>query len=161
MLMTKKLEITIQLELYTWEEMDQQIKKLFLAAKTAAGKAYAPYSNFLVGAALLLENGEIICGNNQENLSYPAGICAERVALSFAQANYPESRPLQMAIVGKKRVNDHYTDISPCGICRQTLSEYEQKFDQPITLYLLSGEEKIIKVNSINDLLPFKFSDFR
>ena len=161
MLMTKKLELTIQLELYTWDELDQKIQKLFTAAKTSAEKAYAPYSNFLVGAALMLENGEIICGNNQENLSYPAGICAERVALSYAQANYPDSRPLHMAIVGKKRENDQYSDISPCGICRQTISEYEQKFDQPITLYLLSREEKIIKVKSINDLLPFKFSDFR
>ena len=160
-MMTKKLELTIQLELYTWDELDKQIQNLFLNAKSSAEKAYAPYSDFLVGAALLLENGEIICGNNQENLSFPAGICAERVALSYAQANFPDSRPLTMAIVGKKRGNAQYANISPCGICRQTISEYEQKSEQPIVLFLLSQEDKIIKVNSINDLLPFKFSDFR
>lgn len=161
MLMREKLELTIRLEVYTWDELESQIQNLFLHAKASAEKAYAPYSDFLVGAALLLDNGEIICGNNQENLSYPAGICAERVALSYAQANLPKCRPTKMAIVGKKRTKDHYSNISPCGICRQTISEYEQKFQNPIELYLMTQEEKILKVNSMEDLLPFKFADFR
>ena len=159
--MSKILELTIQLELFNWDELDKHIQNLVLNAKASAEKAFAPYSDFLVGAALLLENGGIICGNNQENLSFPAGICAERVALCYAQANFPDSRPLTMAIVGKKRGNGPYSDISPCGICRQTISEYEQKLNQPIAIYLLGKEDKIIKINSINDLLPFKFSDFR
>jgi cytidine deaminase len=161
MLMTEKLELTIRLELYSWNDLEIQIQNLVLNAKASAEKAYAPYSDFLVGAALLLDTGEIICGNNQENLSYPAGICAERVALSYAQANFPKSRPSKMAIVGKKREKEEYSNIAPCGICRQTISEYEQKFHHPIELYLLTQQGKIIKVNSMDDLLPFKFSDFR
>lgn len=158
--MNKKIEKTISLDVFTWEELDPNIQALINRAKASAEKAYAPYSNFLVGAAILLENGEIITGNNQENISFPAGICAERDALSYAQANYPTIRLKKIVIVGKKREKESYADITPCGICRQTISEYEQKFKHPIEIYLLSQNGEILKANSMDDLLPFKFNDF-
>src|SRR5690606_19326363 len=110
--MPKKIEKTVRLFSFTWAELDDPIKVLLEKAKASAENAHAPYSNFLVGAALLLENGSIITGNNQENASFPAGICAERVALSYAQANFPGITPLRIAIVAKKREQENYTYVT-------------------------------------------------
>lgn len=158
--MPKKIEKTVRLYSFTWDELDTPIKVLIDKAKASAENAHAPYSNFLVGAALLLENGVIVTGNNQENASFPAGICAERVAMSYAQANFPAIRPLKIAIVAKKREQENYADVTPCGICRQTICEYEEKFKKTIEIYMLNSKEEVYKAAGIDDLLPFKFTDF-
>jgi cytidine deaminase len=131
---------------------------LLEAAYKATGDAYAPYSNFRVGVALRLSNGEILTGSNQENASFPAGICAERVALSAASATFPGTAVTSLALTYINESGNSDWPISPCGICRQTLSEYEQRFGQSIRLILggISGEIYII--NRATDLLPLAFS---
>lgn len=140
------------------KSLDPSDALLMEAALEATGHAYAPYSKFKVGAAVRLSNGQILSGSNQENASYPAGICAERVVLSSASASFPGIAVTSLALtyVNERAASDH--PISPCGICRQTLAEYEQRFSQPIRLILggISGE--IYIVNRATDLLPFAFS---
>ncbi len=140
------------------KSLDPSDALLMEAALEATGHAYAPYSKFKVGAAVRLSNGQILSGSNQENASYPAGICAERVVLSSASASFPGNAVTSLALtyVNERAASDH--PISPCGICRQTLAEYEQRFSQPIRLILggISGE--IYIVNRATDLLPFAFS---
>jgi cytidine deaminase len=157
--MDKKIEKTVRLDVLTYDELEKDIKKLITKAKEAAHKAHAPYSNFLVGAALCLENGEIITGNNQENVSFPVGICAERVVLSYAQANFPDISPAKIAIAAKRRNHAEYSGVTPCGLCRQTISEYEEKFNRPIEIYMLTSSGEILKASGTDDLLPFKFAD--
>jgi cytidine deaminase len=128
------------------------------AAVKATGDAYAPYSNFKVGVAVRLADGNIVTGSNQENASFPAGVCAERVALSAVSASSPGIAVTAMALT---YINDSGTSnrpVSPCGICRQTLAEYEQRFGQPIRLIMggLTGE--IFILTKATDLLPFAFS---
>jgi cytidine deaminase len=158
--MPKTLNITSNLASYACEELPEPIRSLIGKAKGAAENAYAPYSNFLVGSALLLENGEVLIGNNQENASYPAGICAERVVLSYAHANWPQIKPLKIAVVARRRDKESYSYVTPCGICRQTIAEYENKFNSPIEIYMLHPDGQVLKASGIDDLLPFKFSDF-
>ena len=131
---------------------------LFEAARNATGHAYAPYSSFRVGAAIRLSDGNIITGSNQENASFPAGICAERVALSAASAIAPGVSITAMALtyINKSDASQH--PISPCGICRQTLAEYEQRFDRPIRLILGGNTGEIFILNKATDLLPLAFS---
>lgn len=158
--MSKRINKTISLESFAWDELPVEIQSLVNKAKEAAEKAYAPYSDFLVGAALLLENKTVLTGNNQENAAFPAGICAERVVLTYAQANYPESKPVKIAIVARKRKEKTYSFVTPCGTCRQTLSEYEQRFKGPIEIYLLNQEGEVLKASGIDELLPFRFIEF-
>jgi len=157
--MSKKIEKTVTLEVLQWDELDDSVRLLITKAKEASANAYAPYSNFMVGAALLLDNGEILAGNNQENASYPVGNCAERVVLGYSHARYPESKPLQMAVAAKRKSEDKFAGVTPCGLCRQTISEYEQRYAQPIEIFMLTPEGEILKASSIDDLLPFKFHD--
>ena len=144
---------------YAWDELPETIRSLVNSAKGAAEKAHAPYSNFLVGAALLMEDGNILTGNNQENAVFPAGICAERVVLTYAHANWPQIKPLKIAVVARRRDKDNHAFVTPCGICRQTLAEYEQKFGSAIEVYMLTPDGKVLKASSVDDLLPFKFTD--
>ena len=134
---------------------DQQ---LIEAAQKAAQNAYAPYSRFCVGAAVRLANNEIVVGNNQENASYPAGCCAERVALFQASACYPNTPVLQIAITAHSDVHDTSNPITPCGICRQTLAEYANRQPQPIVVLLCGGNGQVIRVENALDLLPLSFS---
>lgn len=142
------------------DKLPENIQLLVNHAKEAAEKAHAPYSNFLVGAALLLEDGNILTGNNQENAVFPAGICAERVVLTYAHANWPQIKPLKIAVVARKRDIEDYAFVTPCGICRQTLTEYEQKFRSAIEIFMLGPDEQVLIAAGVDDLLPFKFSDF-
>lgn len=134
-------------------------KKLFEEAKTARLKAYAPYSNFLVGCGVLLGNGEIHRGNNQENAAYPSGLCAERSILYWLGANMPEQKIKKIFVVGGLSENpDLNRVIPPCGSCRQSILEYEVKQQENIEIYFASLDgRKIYKVKSIRDLLPFSF----
>jgi cytidine deaminase len=141
-----------------FKTLDKADKELMKAAKNATHHAYAPYSKFRVGAAIRLSNGNILTGSNQENASFPAGICAERVVLSAASASFPGVAVTDLALTYINESGTGDRPISPCGICRQTLAEYEQRFGKPIRLILggISGEVFII--SRAMDLLPFAFS---
>ncbi len=131
---------------------------LLEAARKATGDAYAPYSNFRVGVAIRLTGGKILTGSNQENASFPAGLCAERVTLSAASAMYPGVPVESLALTYINETGTGSRPISPCGICRQTLAEYEQRFEQPIRLILGGSNGEIFVIARATDLLPFAFS---
>lgn len=131
---------------------------LLLAAKGALVNAYAPYSNFNVGAAVLFEDGQIITGNNQENAAYPSGLCAERVAIFYASSQYPTKKIIAIAVSVKSKNQIITTPVPPCGACRQALAEYEVKFESPIKL-IMSGESGEVFISpSVSNLLPLLFS---
>lgn len=150
-----KQEIHLNFESYgSWDELDVTDARLLQAALDSASKAYAPYSRFRVGAAILLEDGSVVCGNNQENASYPQGMCAERVALFSASAQFPEKRIIALALVAESSE----MPLSPCGGCRQVLLEYEQRQDSPIRLLMGAANGKVIVLQRSAELLPFSFS---
>jgi cytidine deaminase len=137
-------------------DLNEPDRKLILTARESSVNAYAPYSKFYVGAAVLLANGEVIKGNNQENADFTDGLCAERVALFYAHAIYPDIAIVALAITAKN-VNGLITGPAlPCGSCRQVLVETESRFNQPIRL-ILDGAEKIMVLNGADNLLPFAF----
>ena len=138
-------------------ELSTQEKELVASAKLAVNTAYAPYSGFLVGASVLLNNGEIINGSNQENVAYPSGLCAERVALFYAGAHFPDAK-IKTITVSVMSKNFKVTDvISPCGACRQVMAEYEDKQEQAIKVILHSPTDKVLIANTVESLLPFMF----
>jgi cytidine deaminase len=157
--MSEKIQIITNLSVYpTADELDEVFHSLHLGAKTALKNAYAPYSEFKVGAALLLENGEIVLGNNQENAAYPSGLCAERVAFFAAGANFHGVRIVAAAIVAGSEKYDVTEPVSPCGACRQVMAEYETKQKHSIPV-IFSGETgPVFKVDAVGDLLPLKFN---
>jgi len=140
------------------EELDTTHRALLEAAGSAVENAYAPYSGFSVGTALLLENGNIITGNNQENAAYPSGLCAERVALFYASANFPDIPVTVMAITAKSKLFSIDTPVSPCGSCRQVIAEYEKKSGKKIKIILRGGKGKVFVFEGIDHLLPLVFS---
>jgi cytidine deaminase len=123
-----------------------------------AQKAYAPYSNFQVGAVLLLENGEMIAGNNQENAAYPSGLCAERTALFYYGANYAQHKIKLLIIVAHKAGSENLVVATPCGGCRQVMLEYEDKQHEAIPVIVKGEGDSWVKIRSVADLLPLKFS---
>jgi cytidine deaminase len=129
---------------------------LIQKARKAAGGAYAPYSKFRVGAAVLLENGEIVIGNNQENAAYPSGLCAERVALFYANASHPGVAVKAIAISAIDENGEVHESVTPCGSCRQVMLESEYKFGKPIKI-ILDGAKKILVVEGVESLLPLSF----
>lgn len=148
--------LTTKIQVYTIDECDNIIKNLIKKAKEATLNAYAPYSGFSVGAAVLLHSGNIVTGNNQENAAYPSGLCAERTALFYANAQFPDDRVEAIAIVASYE-GDFTKDIcSPCGSCRQVLNEIENRFEYPIRI-IMCGKNKIYEVNSVKELLPLSF----
>ena len=154
-------EVKIESTLYVFNnlnEVPEDVKKLMDVAIKARIKAYAPYSKFNVGAAILLDNDEIVSGSNQENASYPSGLCAERTAIYYAGAQYPESKMIRMAITASSQNNPTSTPIPPCGACSQAISEYEVKQDTPIEIYFMGETGKVVKSNSLANLMPFAFS---
>jgi len=138
-------------------ELPADIRDLMQQAVEIRKKAYAPYSQFRVGAALLLDNGKIVLGSNQENAAYPSGLCAERVAVFQAGAIYPEAKIVQMAISAASDTNTTKAPIPPCGACRQSIAEYESRQDQPIEIYFMGEVGNIYKSDSLKNLLPFMF----
>lgn len=154
----KKLELKIAFTEFDNEnELNSSEQDLLQKARNAGGLAYAPYSNFNVGAALLLENGVIVTGNNQENVAYPSGLCAERVAMYYAGAQYPDVAIKTIAITCKSKTFHVGEPLSPCGGCRQAMSEYEMRHKSNIRVILMGETGKIRVVDSIADLLPFMF----
>ncbi|NCI51206.1 cytidine deaminase [Sediminibacterium roseum] len=140
------------------EQLDAADAALLQRAIDATNDAYAPYSHFRVGAAALLENGEVVLGSNQENASYPVGLCAERVLLSAVSSVYPNVPIKTMAITYRSESGKSNRPISPCGVCRQTLVEYENRLKQPIRLILGGMDGKIWIIPQAGSLLPFGFS---
>lgn len=139
------------------EELSEEDAILFNKARKATGDAYAPYSGFYVGAAARLSNGIILTGSNQENASFPAGLCAERVLLSSISSNYPEVPVEAIAISYNSDIIPSDHPVAPCGICRQTLYEYESRLHQPIRLILGGMSGKILVIANTASLLPFAF----
>ncbi len=154
----KQLTTTIQV-FDSISELPVDIQKLMKDAVEAREKAYAPYSKFKVGAALVLENGSIVKGSNQENASYPSGLCAERTAIYAAGANYPNQKIKTIAITATSEKHDVLEPIAPCGACRQAIAEYEQKQEDPIEIYFTGTSGKVIHVKALLDILPLAFDN--
>ncbi len=138
------------------QELPESIQNLWQKAQEASLKAYAPYSNFSVGCAILLENGEIVMGANQENAAYPSGLCAERVALFHYGVMHIHSPIKAMAIVARNQTGN-YTPASPCGGCRQVINEYAEKQKEPFEVFFQADTEFIYHFKSALDLLPIRF----
>jgi cytidine deaminase len=139
------------------EELPEEYQNLLKSAHVATSRAYVPYSKFRVGAAVLLDNGSVVIGANQENASYPVGICAERVALTSAASQHPRIIMKALA-VSVKGINPVNTPVSPCGICRQTLLEYEIAQEKDIELILQGEKGEVFWIPSAKTLLPLYFS---
>ncbi len=155
----KKNKIEISYEIFDdLSELAMQDAWLLNEAREVTNQAYAPYSNFYVGAVAKLVNGEIVAGSNQENASFPAGLCAERVLLASASVLYPNIAVDTMAISYHSNNGNSKVPISPCGICRQTLREYEDRFKHPIRLILGGMEGKVFIFEKASSLLPLAFT---
>ncbi len=154
----KSITISTTIDIYdSIEELPLEVINLMKTAVEARKKAYAPYSKFQVGAAILLDNEEVVPGSNQENASYPSGLCAERTAIYFAGAKYPDAVIKRIAITATS-INHAVTEpIPPCGACRQAIAEYEIKQNEPIEIYFMGESGKVAKSNSLKDLLPLAF----
>jgi cytidine deaminase len=139
------------------DELNQADRELVIAAREASKNAYAPYSEFYVGAAVRLENGLIVQGANIENAAFPSGICAERSALSNSSSNYPQVKPACIAIAARTAEGLTPEPVSPCGNCRQVITEEEFRNDTKIRV-ILSGKSKIQVIEKGSDLLPLQFS---
>jgi len=154
----KEINYKITAKLYTSvEELDNETQMLIEKAKLASTMAYAPYSHFKVGAAVLLEDGTIITGNNQENAAYPSGLCAERVAVFATYAQHPNAVIKAIAITAQSDDFQVDTPVTPCGACRQVLAEYETKSGKDIQLIFTGKNAGVLIVNSVKMLLPFVF----
>ena len=152
----KTIEIAAKIRICSHIELTNEQKSVVEAAKKATSGSYSPYSHFKVGAALLLDNGQIITGSNQENAAYPSGLCAERTALFYAGANYPDVPVRKLAIISRQG-DDFGTQIcSPCGACRQVICETEARSGAPIEILLCSADQVYI-FDGIEGLLPFGF----
>ena len=154
-----ELNISAKIQICSYNELNLEEKNLTDQAKESVTRSYAPYSGFLVGAAIRLANGEIITGNNQENIAYPSGLCAERTALFYANSRFPDQAVDTIAVAAF--TNGDFTEepVPPCGSCRQVILEAQNRYKRPIKL-LLCGRTTVYKVASIIDLLPLSFSHF-
>lgn len=154
----KKIDVVSSAIVYdNVSELPLDVQKLMSKAVEARNLAYAPYSKFNVGAALLLENNQIVLGNNQESAAYPSGMCAERVAIWKAASEFPNVKVKQLAITASSTQSKVDRPVGPCGACRQTLSEYEINQNEPIEIYFMGEVGKVIKTESLLSLLPFSF----
>lgn len=154
----KEINITTQLLVFdSLENLNLEEQALMHKAIAIRKKAYAPYSKFRVGAAILLDNGEVVLGSNQENAAYPSGLCAERVAIFYAGANFPDAKILKIAVTATSDLSSNTTPIPPCGSCRQSIAEYEFKQDTAIEMFFMGETGMIYKSESLKNLLPFTF----
>ena len=155
--MQKKRIVISYSEMDFLSELSPEDRDLLKAAEQSVDAAYAPYSHFKVGAAVLLENGKIIHGNNQENMAFPSGLCAERVAIFAASSAHPGIKINAIAITAKSAEFPVEEPVTPCGGCRQSLIEYENNQKSPIRVILGCETGKIIVVERVGDLLPLSF----
>jgi len=154
----KKVEVqTTFIEYESIHELKQDDQELMKQAIEIRKKAYAPYSQFRVGAALLLEDGTVVLGSNQENAAFPSGLCAERTAIFYAGATHPGKRIMKIAISATSDLKVTNHPIPPCGACRQSILEYEVKQEQPIEMYFMGAEGVVCYSPSLINMLPFHF----
>ena len=155
----KKVERLISYKEYSSvKELSKEDELLLYEAAEATNGSYSPYSNFAVGAAVLLENGEIIQGSNQENAAYPVGLCAERVALFYASHKYPNIAVKAIAITAKSESHPVEDPIKPCGSCRQVMAETEYRSGQKMKIILKGESDRVIVFDETENLLPYSFS---
>ena len=156
----KEFNITVKVIEARYDELSATDLALVRQALEATGRSYAPYSKFHVGAAILLDNGEIITGANQENAAFPSGTCAERTTCYYAHARWPEAKFEAIAIAARGTDGEIVDNpISPCGACRQALLEYETLAGHDVRV-LLAGRDKVYILPSIKSILPLAFSEF-
>jgi cytidine deaminase len=141
-----------------FDDLDQESKYLVHKAKEATLTSYAPYSKFHVGAALILDDGTVVTGSNQENAAYPLCMCAERVALYAMTSLYSDKRIMKMAIVAHKKNHKELTPAASCGSCRQVMAEFEDRQKKPFEVVMMIAEDKWIKCPSAASLLPYGFT---
>jgi cytidine deaminase len=154
----RELNINAKLLIFdSFSDLTIENQNLMQKAIEVRKDAYAPYSKFKVGAAILLDNNQIVVGSNQENAAYPSGLCAERVAIFYAGAVYPNAKILKMAITAGATESLTSSPIPPCGSCRQSIFEYEFKQDAPIELFFMGETGEVYLSNSIQNLLPLTF----
>lgn len=154
----KELKQEISIRKYLYEELSDSDKRLIEAAKEATKRSYAPYSHFNVGAVVLLEDGTIVAGSNQENAAYPSGLCAERTALFHAGSQYPDKAVTALAIAASNSEGFTELPVTPCGACRQVLLETEMRYKHPIRV-LMYGAAFTYEILGTKDLLPLSFTD--
>ena len=154
-----ELILTTKIAVYSYSELTEEYKKIVDTAKEATKRSYSPYSKFCVGAALQLDNGEILTGANQENAAFTAGTCAERSVIFYAGANYPGVKFRRLAVAAFTNGDFVKTPVSPCGHCRQAILEYETVGGAPIEI-VLCGRDEVYVLHSIKDLMPLSFCEF-
>ncbi len=152
----EKYEIKSEVCVYDDSELSAEDREIVNLAKEATKNSYSPYSKFKVGAALRLADGTIVTGSNQENASYPLGLCAERTAIFHAQHTHPDQPIVALAVAAYANGHFYPEPISPCGACRQVMLEVEDRYKHPMRV-LLYGASGTHVVNSVKDLLPFQF----
>jgi cytidine deaminase len=154
-----KKTFEVGVEIYqSLEELSPTWQKLWEEATKACQFAYAPYSNFWVGAAILLKGGQIVQGVNQENAAYPSGLCAERVAFYRAGIQFPNTSIEKIAIAARRAEVDAFIPVTPCGACRQVMIEFENKQEQLIEILFKGGGNEYFIIRSVSDLLPLQFN---
>jgi cytidine deaminase len=157
--MIEQVQLNITYEVVSSpEELTDQERQVFYLAQKATNNAYAPYSNYLVGAALSLSDGSLHQGTNQENAAYPSGLCAERTLLFGVGSNYPDKTIEVMAVTVRRRHEDHFLKACSCGACRQVMAEYQNRQNAPIRLIMQGDNGQVIRLKSVEDLLPFMFT---
>ena len=154
----KSFTLTTEIKIYAISELSETELLLVKEAQKATLRSYAPYSHFKVGAAVLLQNGTVVTGTNQENAAYPSGLCAERTTLFYAHAKYPDAAVKSIALAAKQNgaLTDRFT--YPCGACRQVLHESQMRSGAPIRI-IVGSATKVLVLDSVNDLLPFAFDN--
>lgn len=155
----KEKFINTKINVYSYNELADDDKKLVDLAKEATQRSYSPYSKFRVGAALLLSNGKIVTGSNQENIAFPSGTCAERTAIFYAHSQYPDEIIKKIAIAAYYDGDFIKNPVSPCGACRQAILEYENLGGNAIEV-LLYGKDEVYVLEGIKTLLPLQFDEF-
>lgn len=153
----KSFDLVSKIKVYSINECSEEDQLLIKSAQKATESSYSPYSEYKVGAAVLLDNGIIINGSNQENAAYPSGLCAERTALFYANSQYPDVAVNTVAIAAFNK-GDFTEDVCvPCGSCRQVFVEVEARAKKPVRI-LMCGKDKVYEADSISVLLPLSFS---
>ena len=157
--MMKETKVDFSYLVYDLSELAGSDAALVEAARKATFSSYAPYSNFKVGAAVLLSNGTIVQGSNQENAAFGAGTCAERCALFYAHAQWPEETVCAIAVAARGTTDEFLEQpISPCGVCRQALIEAQMRAGHDVRV-LMVGRDKVYALDSVSKLLPFQFDE--
>jgi cytidine deaminase len=156
--MPERKNVLVEAELISLQELPQEEFQLMIEARKISENSYSPYSTFKVGAAVLLENGTVVCGANQENSAYPSGLCAERVALFYAKSQHPATSIKAIAITARPSDYQDFVEVTPCGSCRQVMSEFEDEQTEPFTILLEAENNHVLRIQGAYQLLPFRFN---